>query len=131
MALVLDDDFPCCLLEVVVCVEDEVDEEDCCCWLGSCAEIGVADDMEPVRDSDLTCCISVALGIKSSLDLIVRLVVVVVVVLRSVVVARLEPLKAANGSLMIEPALESGVDSLSALIVSLVGLKALLCSKCV
>lgn len=46
------------------------------------------EDMLPVRDSDLTCCMSVAVGMKSSLDLTVRLVVVVVVVLRSVVVAR-------------------------------------------
>lgn len=54
---------------------------------------------------------------KSSLDLTVRFVVVVVVVLRSVVVARLEPLKAASGSPMVEPALDRGVDSRSALIV--------------
>lgn len=78
------------------------------------------DDIEPVRDSDLTCCMSVAVGTKSSLDLTMRLVVVVVVVRRSVVVARLEPLKAAKGSSMIEPTLESGVDSLSALIMFLI-----------
>lgn len=69
------------------------------------------DEIEPVRDSDLTCCISVAVGIKSSLDFTVRFVVVVVVVRRSVVVALFVPLNdwPTSGS-PISEALDRGVD---------------------
>lgn len=101
-------------------------DDDCCAWLLLLAAVVAAalansgelvDEIEPVRDSERTCCMSVASGMKSSLDLIVRFVVVVVVVRRSVVVARplVEPAaKFANGSAAppdSEPELESGVDS--------------------
>lgn len=71
--------------------------------------MGAFEDIEPVRDSDLTCCMSVADGIKSSLDFTVLLVVVVVVVRRSVVVALLAPVSEANGSPIIEPP-DNGVE---------------------
>lgn len=99
--------------------------DDDCCWLPAAVVAAGAlvaansgelvDEIEPVRDSERTCCMSVASGMKSSLDLIVRFVVVVVVVRRSVVVARplVEPPRLANGSAPPdnEPELESGVDS--------------------